>query len=317
MRVDSERAPHDTGHVQQIVEQRRLRASAALERVEGLLHLGLIEAAALQQPRPAEDAVRRRAQLVRQRREELVLQSIRGVGRRPRGPLARQQRVALGVDRLPRADVAERHNRADHFAGIVADCGFELLDWQLAAVGPDEDEFARRIAIGLAERFVVRPRRRDEGAQDVGGALTGGIAFRRSGQALGGRVDQRDARLGACCRSVRPASKLGRRQLLGLARKNSRRDFQVLLLSLQLMPGRVASQVEIQDQQAEREDKERAEEKLTEDGALDHHHVREPKPSLEPGKVTARLKPARPMPGRHQIRFAKHNGNYWDQPSPY
>ena len=54
----------------------------------GVRHAMRRQLAGRQQPRPAEDGVERRAQLVRQRAEELVLQPV-GLGQRlPRPPSA-------------------------------------------------------------------------------------------------------------------------------------------------------------------------------------------------------------------------------------
>ena len=62
-----------------------------------------------QQVRPAENRVQRRAQLVRQRGEELVLQAIDGLGVGAGALLALEQHQPLGFDALPLVDlVAQR-----------------------------------------------------------------------------------------------------------------------------------------------------------------------------------------------------------------
>ena len=86
--------------------------------------LGLVVGAAPQDLRPAEDRVERRAQLVRQRREELVLHLAHALGLGARGALALEQLLAL-LGRLLRRFVQPRV--VDRDAGLRGDADDEPL----------------------------------------------------------------------------------------------------------------------------------------------------------------------------------------------
>jgi hypothetical protein len=77
---ERELAGYDSRHVEQILDQPRLQLRVALDREERarvLLRRGL---RAAEHPSRAEDAVERRAQLVREHREKLVLRATRRFG---------------------------------------------------------------------------------------------------------------------------------------------------------------------------------------------------------------------------------------------
>src|SRR5919109_636511 len=75
----------------------------------------------LQHPRPAEDAVQRRAQLVGHHGEELVLRAARGLRGLAREPLADEQLLALLLDASPLGDVTRDLRRADDAPGRITD----------------------------------------------------------------------------------------------------------------------------------------------------------------------------------------------------
>ena len=93
-------------------QHRGLRPRAAFEGGDRLLRALAVQPAALQQLGPADHRRRRRAQLVRQRGEEIVLRPVRAVGGRARRLLAQQQRAALLFGRATLRDVAERPDRS-------------------------------------------------------------------------------------------------------------------------------------------------------------------------------------------------------------
>ena len=88
LHVEPHLAGDDAAHVEQVLDELRLGARVALDRVEALLQVLGVARPGRQQLRPAEDGVERRAQLVRQGGQKLVLQPAGAV--RPRlGPRAR------------------------------------------------------------------------------------------------------------------------------------------------------------------------------------------------------------------------------------
>ena len=80
-----ELAVHDAREVEQVVHQPHLLADVAVNRLQRALRQLVQAAVAAQDLGPAEDRLQRRAQLVGQRRDELVLQAIGGLGRLARG----------------------------------------------------------------------------------------------------------------------------------------------------------------------------------------------------------------------------------------
>ena len=91
---------------------RALRSMVSSARAAG----SLVEPPAAQHVRPAEDGGQRRAQLVRDGGEELVLEAVGALGLGARRALAREQPLALLLGRLRVGDV-ERD--ADHPARLA------------------------------------------------------------------------------------------------------------------------------------------------------------------------------------------------------
>ena len=85
----------DARHVEDVLDDPRLRARVALDDVERPVRVAGRAASLPQHRRPAEDRVERRAQLVRHRREELVLRAIGALGLLARLPFALEQRREL------------------------------------------------------------------------------------------------------------------------------------------------------------------------------------------------------------------------------
>jgi hypothetical protein len=104
--LDPQLAGDDARDVEQILDEIGLHLGVALDGLERALLLGLVELPRAEEARPAEDGVERRAQLVRDRRQELVLDARRPLGRQPR--LARLDLRGLEV-----VDVGERRDEAD------------------------------------------------------------------------------------------------------------------------------------------------------------------------------------------------------------
>ena len=90
--LDAQLAGDDARHVEDVFDQLRLRARVAFDGVQRLLLLLGRQRPRPQHARPADHRVQRRAQLVRQRRQELVLRAV--------GRLGGLARVALGDRQL-------------------------------------------------------------------------------------------------------------------------------------------------------------------------------------------------------------------------
>ena len=76
LQAQRELAADDPRDVQDVGDELCLRLGVVLDDTRGTLDRGLVALPDLQDVRPAEDRVQRRAQLVRERREELVLQPV-------------------------------------------------------------------------------------------------------------------------------------------------------------------------------------------------------------------------------------------------
>ena len=185
-------AGHAARHVEDVVDQLRLRLGIAFDRLDRAPGLLLIQLSADQHPRPAEDGAERCAQLVRNGREEFVLQAVEIVG------LAEQPRV-LNRERHPPREIldqrdvggrvvvmrfllgpAERHHadgpaaraqrRADVGVGPedpaqVHDIRFEVGDAHhhlLEAVVRDDQRFAAAHHFVGERGHVARRRRRNQ-----------------------------------------------------------------------------------------------------------------------------------------------------------
>ena len=81
LRIEPDLAGRDARHVEQILDQLILRDGVPLDDVDRARPLLRRDRVGLQHPGVAEDDVERRAQLVRQRGEELVLQLVGGLRR--------------------------------------------------------------------------------------------------------------------------------------------------------------------------------------------------------------------------------------------
>ena len=109
----------DPGDVQQVLDELGHRLGVAIDRVQRLLAPLGLEVAALEPPRPADERVEGRAQLVRERGQELVLRAAGRLGRRPRRLLVAQQPLArpgqlLGVQALTPGALVERGRQQGH-----------------------------------------------------------------------------------------------------------------------------------------------------------------------------------------------------------
>ena len=87
LRVEHEPARGDARRVEQVFDDALQRACAALDDLERALLLGGIEPALPQQAEPHQDRAERRAQLVGEQRQELVLEMARRLRPMPRGLL--------------------------------------------------------------------------------------------------------------------------------------------------------------------------------------------------------------------------------------
>ena len=80
MHIQSQFAGDDAGDIEQVVDELALALGAALDRRQAMLHFLRFDPSAHEQLRPAEDCIERRAKLVADGREKLVLQPARGLG---------------------------------------------------------------------------------------------------------------------------------------------------------------------------------------------------------------------------------------------
>ncbi len=138
--LDLQLARRHPRHVEQVGDQLGLDAGVALDGVDARDHVGVAAGdALLEQLRPADDGVERRPQLVRQRRQEVVLHLVGALGLGPRRGLAGQEPLPLGLDLAPVGDVGG-DGEADARAGMDRDAPIELdvpavrvQHWQRAA----------------------------------------------------------------------------------------------------------------------------------------------------------------------------------------
>ena len=179
-----------------------------------------------QQVRPAEDGVERRAQLVRQRGEELVLQAVDGLGVRAGALLAFEQRQALRFDPLPFVDlVAERGVRLGELAGPGADAVLQLLVRQQQRLRLALERFALLVQLDEDRDLGLQDLRAERLEDVVDGADRIAAEDLRVAAVVRGQED--DRRLRGCargCGSVRRSrSRRGRasRRRAGSARSRS------------------------------------------------------------------------------------------------
>ena len=112
LHVEPDLARHDARDIEDVLDDLRQPRGVAFERLEPARRLVARQDAAAQQPRVADDRVERRAQLVRQDGEELVLHPVGGLRlrvearvlqrhRRPRRHAERQPLVLFGEHARP------------------------------------------------------------------------------------------------------------------------------------------------------------------------------------------------------------------------
>ena len=164
-RFEPELAADRPRHVEQVVHQPRLCARIAIDGLDRHLAPALIEVARRQHVRPALNRGQRRAQLMRHRHEELILQRARGLRLAPRAPLAierlRQPLVDCaqprGLGRLRIGEGALRHSLGVHLA--------EQQDHR-AGHGQDdrqeEQTGTARLMAPFAEHLIPIERHRDD-----------------------------------------------------------------------------------------------------------------------------------------------------------
>ena len=145
LQVEPELARVDAAHVEQVVDELRLDPRVALDGLEAGQHLLGAAGGDAQHLGPAEDGVERRAQLVRQRGQEVVLGVAHALGLGAGGAFAVEQRLALvgGALRLfVEAGVV------DGDAGLAGDAEHQPLGalGEDAGVGMPEDEPAEDLA---------------------------------------------------------------------------------------------------------------------------------------------------------------------------
>ena len=104
-RLHPELAGHDARDVEQVVDQLRLQARVALDHLERVRHLSRRHLLVAQHRGPAQDRRERRAQLVRERRQELVLELVVALGGLASLLLAHQLEAGL-LGQLAEGDVA-------------------------------------------------------------------------------------------------------------------------------------------------------------------------------------------------------------------
>ena len=137
----------DAARVEQVLDELRLHARVALDRLQTPHDVRFVLAADAKHLAPAEDRVERRAQLVRERREELVLHFAQAFRRRARGALALEQGGPLGggaLRRLVEACVV------DGDAGLRGNAGDEAL-------GPLGEHAGLRVAEEQSTDDLARP----------------------------------------------------------------------------------------------------------------------------------------------------------------
>ena len=127
-RLDPEVPGHDPGDIQEVLDHPGLGAGAALDHVERVGGGRLVERAGPQQLDPAEDRVERGAQLVGERRDELVLAPGDRLRFAPSRLLALEGKSLLPLGLAPGGDVAEHEHGARDGALLRPDGGGAVVD---------------------------------------------------------------------------------------------------------------------------------------------------------------------------------------------
>ena len=159
--VEAEPSGHDARHVQQVLDELRLRPGAALDRLDGARRLLRVERFAdAEQSRPGEDRRERRPELVRDRGEEGVLRAARRLGITSRAFGFREERFPLPLRPLPLGHVPRDLRGADDPSLRVADRRHGERDLDALTVLPD--------ALGLEVLHALAPPNgREDGLQVV------------------------------------------------------------------------------------------------------------------------------------------------------
>ncbi len=196
-RREAQLAGHDARDVEQIVDETGLMGRVALDRLERLGPRRRVELASHEEPRPAENRRQRRSKLVRERREELVLDAV-GLAQLARLVIddVRERGRVLGERALLRLELArdlagaERSRdggrevvRVDGFREEVERAAAERLDREIvvAEAGHEHDWSVRPELVSALEQLEpVRPGHADVAdddvvvlARDEGGGLRG------------------------------------------------------------------------------------------------------------------------------------------------
>ncbi len=221
----------DAGDVEQIADELDLELCAALDRVESLLAPCRVEAAFLQERDPREDRAERRPQLVRERREKLILGAIRAFCGLTQRLLARErlaQRLLRvthpqqcshgrhqhgGIDGLRQAGVGASFERLHRVAFLDVRGGhlqherrldsalLQLLadfpSVRVGELGVEHDDIGR-VRVDEDERLGAGP-----GLEDLEARVSQGPAL---GVAIGGGVVDDDDANGRCTHGRGPLS---------------------------------------------------------------------------------------------------------------
>ena len=148
--VEAQLARDDPRHVEDVLDELDLDGGVALDDLEPTRVRRARDLGTPQHPRPAEDGVQRRPELVRDDRQELVLRTVRFLGL-----LARLALAALGVaHRLEEAcrpedreDARLELRRVERFADEVVGAGAEPVDELLGVIDRGQDEDGQRCLV--------------------------------------------------------------------------------------------------------------------------------------------------------------------------
>ncbi len=200
LRMSSRQMPCDHArHVQQIFDELCLRTRIALDDFERVGVLLLVEIAASEQPHPPEDGVQRRAQLVRDGGDELVLAAIEGLGFATRLLLTIEHSLAASFCLTPIRGIAKHQDDADERTVRTSNRSGAVFNGRLAPVTreqqrvirqPDNAPFTEHLADWILDR-AARVFRND--VEDRLDRLPHRSRFTPAGESLSNRIQQRDA----------------------------------------------------------------------------------------------------------------------------
>ena len=127
----------EPGHVEQIVDEAGLHHRVAFDDPDRLAYPGLVERVLREHVRPAEDGIERRAQLVRDDRQELVLHPARRFGLAP-GRLRLGELAPLLFRAAALGDIQSGAEQPDRTSRRVPDGAAAAGEHALGAVRPDD-----------------------------------------------------------------------------------------------------------------------------------------------------------------------------------